>query len=350
MMVYGGRPVRFNAWSLSRAWVSVALAQSANDARPALYRSTLIEMFDDGIRLVSTDGYVLLKAWVADIDADADSEPGIDVLPDDVAICSDRDHRVLGLMKYIQSITKADGSDSPVEVEMGLGTEAANGNQSTLEGMAQSTVFFHLTEQYDERIESPIFEGVFPNWRPLWANHRWQPTSVIGFGANGILRLGRLSALWDKAAIEFELGGTVGVAKIKIIAPDVFVSGLVMPVTTPDRDDDTPVEHDEMADALDDFISDVLRSEVPDGDDTGVNIAVEAQLQRCLEHVVEVGYANVRLLAASMNITDERAAEIIESFVADGYLAEPDESGNHETLLTAADLADTDDYDGEEPL
>lgn len=354
----------FNAWQLSRAWASVALAQGTDDARPALYRSTLIEMFDSGIRLVSTDSYVLLKAWVANEEFEGEPEPPVDELPVDVAICSDRDHRVLALMKYVQGITKQDGADSSISMKMGLG-EATEGRQSTLEGLSQSTVWFHLTEQYDERIESPVFEGVFPNWRPLWAGHRWTPTSLVGFGANGILRLGKLSQLWDKAVIEFELGGSTGVSKINIVAPDVFVSGLVMPVSEPSKPVPPSPEGEvhELAEALDDWISDVLRTEVKSDVDSVTLDASLTQMYRCMEHAIITGYASRAQFTSTFGMDDDRADEILAEFVERQLIAEPDKKGKHALLVDAEQLdhrwelefgggppPEPEDLDGEEPV
>jgi hypothetical protein len=355
--------MRFNAWMLSRAWLSVALAQSDDDSRPALYRSTLIEVFDHGIRLVSTDSFLLLRAWVPSVDSDDvgdENEPGLDVLPDDVAICADRDQRVLALMRYAQTLTKHDGDDTPVVVEMAFGETGDDRPQGTLEGMAQSTVVFRLSDEYDERIETPIFEGVFPNWRPLWGGHKVLPTTFVGFGAHSIAKLGKLSALWNKAAIDFELGGTVGVSRIRIVAPDVFVSGLVMPTSQaevpPSGEVTAEAEAHEFAEALDDFLADVLRTERVDTDtDAAIGDAVAAQYRRAVELAVATGYVSVLLLAATFGVDDDRAAELVEALVDDGVVdASSGAAGKHPTVIGAADyqerFVDSDPGGDEEPI
>lgn len=338
---------RFNAWNLARSWASVALAQGEDDGRPVLYRTTLIESFPTGIRLLSTDTFVLLKAWVPNVDNSDAVEPLIEELPDEAAICRDLDHRVLGLMKYAQKLTKEDGLDTPITMEFAVGAPSEESVRNTLEGLAASTVHFRIVEKYDESIETPIFEGVFPNWRGLWSAHKWLPAAQIGFGANGILRLGNLSKLWDKAVIQFELGGPVGVAKIKIEGPsDVNVTGLVMPTGRPDSESNVP-ESDEVVeegirefeDAFDDWYAELLRTEVKSGTDELINEAVSAQVRRAAEFVVEAGYASVKLISAALDVDEDRATEIIVTLIEDQVITDTaDEADKHTVLMT--DLSD----------
>lgn len=337
---------RFNAWNLARSWASVALAQSEDDGRPVLYRTTLIETFSTGIRLLSTDTFVLLKAWVPNVDHPDSLEPLVEELPDDVAICRDLDHRVLGLMKYVQKITKDDGLDTPVTMEFDVGAPSEEAQRNSLEGLAASTVHFRIVEKYDESIETPIFEGVFPNWRPLWNGHKWAPAGQIGFGANGILRLGNLSKLWDKAVIQFELGGQVGVAKIRIEGPsDVNVTGLVMPTGRPDADtppsdEGVEVEMREFEEAFDDWYAELLRTEAHDDVDELIGDAVSAQIRRAAEFVVEAGYASAKLIAGAMQVEDERAVEIIATLIEDAIIdPEADDAGKHK-IVDGVDLTD----------
>jgi len=350
---------RFNAWNLARSWASVALAQSEDDGRPVLYRTTLIETFETGIRLLSTDTFVLLKAWVPNTDNDDAAEPLIEELPDDVAICRDLDHRVLGLMKYAQQITKADGNDTRTTMEFAVG-EQDGSDHNTLEGLAASTVHFRIVEKYDESIETPIFEGVYPNWRPLWQGHKWAPAATIGFGANGILRLGKLSGLWDKAVIRFELGGSVGVARIHIEGPsDVNVTGLVMPTSNAGEDipqseeADVEGEMSEFSEHLDDWYAELLRTEVTDDNTADVlSDAIDAQVRRAAEFVVDAGYATVKSVAAALDITEDHAETILGQLAEDGVIgedADPD-TGKHDIAPVYKTSADLGDYRQTDPV
>lgn len=350
---------RFNAWNLARSWASVALAQSEDDGRPVLYRTTLIETFETGIRLLSTDTFVLLKAWVPNTDNDDAPEPLIEELPDDVAICRDLDHRVLGLMKYAQQLTKADGNDTRTTMEFAVG-EQDGSDHNTLEGLAASTVHFRIVEKYDESIETPIFEGVFPNWRPLWQGHKWAPASSIGFGANGILRLGKLSGLWDKAVIQFDLGGNVGVARVRIEGPsDVNVTGLVMPTGNSQENvppsDEANIEGEmrEFADAFDDWYTELLRTEVSDADTAeALSAVIDAQVRRAAEFVVDAGYATVQSVAAALDVTEDHAETILGQLAEDGVIGEDADAdtGKHDIAPAYNTVADLGDYRQAEPV
>lgn len=340
--------LRFNAWNLARSWASVALAQSEDDGRPVLYRTTLIEMFETGIRLLSTDTFVLLKAWVPNVNNPTAPEPLIEELPDGVAICRDLDHRVLGLMKYVQKITKDDGIDTRVTMEFAIG-EQEGSEQNSLEGLSASTVHFRIVEKYDESIETPIFEGAFPNWRPLWHGHKWAPASTIGFGAHGILRLGNLSKLWDKATIQFELGGNVGVAKIRIEGPsDVNVTGLVMPTGRPgDEQSGTVPESDEaiiegemreFSEAFDDWYTELLRTEQVDTEDLDqvMSEAFEGQVRRAAQFAIDNGYVTPKGISAAVNVPESAAEVILDALVEDQIVAVPlvgDMSGKYIVIV-----------------
>ena len=323
---------RFNAWDLARSWASVALAQGDDDARPVLYRTTLIEIFEEGIRLVSTDSYLLLKSWIPNSQHPDAPEPLIEEVPMDVAICRDLDHRVLALMKYVQKITKEDGTDTPILMEFGVGESSASEN--TLEGMAASTVHLRIVNTYDESIETPVFEGAFPNWRPLWVSHQWAPASTVGFGAGGILRLGALSKLWDKSVIRFELGGDVGVARIEIEGPSyVNVTGLVMPTGLRGAPESAEVavegEMREFAEAFDDWYTELLKTEDA-GDEDSSQVAAAAfddQVQKAVEFATSAGYFTLSSLAAALG-TSTTAAEAIAELLCDEGVVDPPIAGD----------------------
>lgn len=336
--------MKFNAWQLGRAWNSVALAQGEDKGRPALYRTTLVEMYHEGIRLVSTDSYLLLKAWVPNADWD-DPEPGHDELPVEVAICQDIDRRVTDLMRYAQKISAKDGIDTPIRLTLQLGSMKP-GAQGTLDGMVQSAVAFRLDHEYDEVIEAPVFDGAFPGWRQLWFAHEWKSTGAISFGADGILRLGKLSALWERAEVRFELGGQLGVAKVSIHAPNVNVSGLVMPVRSGRADESSPevtpvppseegISH-EYSEALDSFLADVLATEVADAsDDPVVEAGRRAQVIRAGNAALAEGQMTALLLANSLGIDEPRALDLIGELVAAGIL-DPQPGEGSDPLYTQA--------------
>lgn len=329
--------MQFNAWLFAKAWNSVAFAQSDDKARPALYRTTLIEEYPEGVRLVATDSFILLKAWVPSEGYDKHDEPGKDVEPEAATVCMDRDQRVVQLMKYVQNQTKSDGADTPMVITMALGT-LKGGAQNSLAGMVQQSVTFRFDQEYDERIETPIFDGNFPHWKNLWYAHRGVPTQNVSFGADGFLRVGKLSALWDKASIRFVMGGSLGVCRFYIMAPDVNVQGLAMPVREGKEDprdvqdmvvtEPVPMSeegiHAEYGTALDEFLADVLKDEAPaaaDGDDPVIDAAKKGQLIRAGNVCVAQGGGTAPLIVDTLGCSTERAHELLIELVKAGVLA-----------------------------
>lgn len=223
--------MEFNAHTFAKSWLSVAVAAGDDKERPALHRTTLMEEYDDGVRLVSTDGYLLLRAWVPFLDRPPQiAEPPLDELPNSVAVCADKDGRVKSLMAYTLNQTRDEDN------EVWLSTEIVQDDddvQATLEGLAASRIKMQVLSRYAEAIESPIYEGTFPNWRPLFAGHVWHSTPIVGLSAYTIGKMAKLASLWGKASVEFLLGGKVGVTRINIVntgGDHVNVDGLVMPI------------------------------------------------------------------------------------------------------------------------
>lgn len=335
----------FNAWSLAKAWNSVALAQSTDKDRPTLYRTTLIEQYSDGIRLIATDSFVLLKAWVPDIDNRGAVEPGQDVEPETSMVCMDRDRRIQQLMTYVMKQTADDGQDTRHTMTMVLGTMRPD-TQIQLSGMAQASVSFHFGSEYDERIESPIFDGAFPAWKGLWYAHEPAETAMVTFGANGFLRIGKLSALWDKASIRFVLGGVFGVCKFYVDAPDVNVEGLAMPLRTTDAV--PPSEegiHSTFSEQLERWLEEVAATEAPSAEpnddapaDADIGRAQRAQLIKAARVAVDYQYADEDLLIQQLDVTTVRATELLMELLTAGVLEALDASGKLVAAGNAAEL------------
>jgi|tagenome__1003787_1003787.scaffolds.fasta_scaffold18938646_2 hypothetical protein len=64
---------------LAKAWQATQIAASDDEARPVLHRTALVEVFEDhGLRMVSTDSFVLVRAWVPfDLVATTSSPPSM---------------------------------------------------------------------------------------------------------------------------------------------------------------------------------------------------------------------------------------------------------------------------------
>src|SRR4051812_30904743 len=119
--------------ALGMAWRASQIVASDDKNRPVLYRSALWEGFEGhGLRLVSTDSYVLVRAWVPF--EEGNMEPDLDEVPEYTFVVSDRDRRGLGLLKYIAKLHKKVLDDElvpPVVVEK---HKEFAGDQGVLEG------------------------------------------------------------------------------------------------------------------------------------------------------------------------------------------------------------------------
>lgn len=96
----------FDATLLGKGWLSVAIASSTDKERPVLHRTVYVEHFPEGVRLLATDSYVFLRAWVPELDSENEPEPGLDEVPVSTAIAIDPDGRAVGFMRYALKLAK----------------------------------------------------------------------------------------------------------------------------------------------------------------------------------------------------------------------------------------------------
>ena len=120
---------------IARAWLAAQAAadnSKEKDAilRPAIYRTTYLERFDDGWRFTATDTYWTACAWVGDV-IDPDDEvprhhdaPAAGELPLTSLAVVDHEYRIRDLLGYIVRRTaKLDASkpDTPMLVTIASG-------------------------------------------------------------------------------------------------------------------------------------------------------------------------------------------------------------------------------------
>lgn len=208
-----------NARDLALRWHDVALAVAADDARVAL-TGVLVEYYlGRGVRLVATDTYSLLFAWLPLADADA-PEPGLDEAPDDTLIAADTEGRMLALVRYLIGATKKDEYRT---VTLSARLDAA-GNQASLSPSLERRAL--IVDADVERIFLPEIEAVFPEWRRLYDGFKPAKTGVLAVGPKVMSVLGRLRAVDDGEAAVIEPGGDLRPARLTA----GVVHGIFMPV------------------------------------------------------------------------------------------------------------------------
>lgn len=218
---------------VANAWSPVWCATSDEKERHVLYRTVLLEWFDRrGIRLVCTDSYVLLTAWLGV--TEHEPEPRIDQAPDHTTIVSDVDKRGLGLIRYAAACAARDDDADGTYHRTTLAVGVPSRSRKT-PALAESLEQDVLRITYEgETVELPAVEAVYPTWRALMADAEAQPTGQIALSPHvlGILAKTGREYAWT-------LHGEHGGIRLHSIA-GLPVNGIAMPIR---------LDHDEIEEA-----------------------------------------------------------------------------------------------------
>lgn len=225
--------MQFDAPTFARAWLAVSQATGGNDDIAALARTVAIEEFTHGVRLVATDRFVLLTAWVPNLESTWDGEPGNDEAPDRTVIVQDLDGLGGKLLRHALTIIKRTDPNGVqpdgflklvVRWDERLPTDRAG--DATLEGLELVYTVFELPDV--ERVWLPVIVTAYPEWRTLVLEHQPEETKAVAFWPE---RLGRLAkvASWTYGALTWTFGGQQRAALIDWPESDPHVTGIVMP-------------------------------------------------------------------------------------------------------------------------
>lgn len=224
--------MRFDAPTFARAWRSVAQASSTDKDLVTLDRTVAIEDFPAGVRLVATDRYCLLTAWVPDLDATHRDEPGLDEVPDRVVIAKDSDSRGRGLLDYVLTLTRRDELDDHPEgtleiqvmfdVRLPPGTDIDQG----FEGLDPKFTVMSVPDV--ERVYLPVVEAAYPDWRPLLLDHQPEETKIVALNPEIVARVATVRR-WSAGPLVWLFGGAERVARVDFPDSWPHITGLVMP-------------------------------------------------------------------------------------------------------------------------
>lgn len=231
--------MRFDGVELAHGWLAVAAAAGTDKKIPALYRTVVIEHYDSedaaGMLLYATDRFVLLKAWIPEVDGCA--PPTLDTWPDRVIVASDTDKRANSLLGYVLSLASREGDDyvhGQVEVRVDFDQRLPAGSdpQASLDGMAPTYVVLSVPDV--ERVYLEVVEAQAPDWRSLVFDHVSEYTDHLTLGAEIVERLAKVRR-HASGRLSWAFGGADRPALVEFTDSDPHVSGVVMPI----RDDGT---------------------------------------------------------------------------------------------------------------
>lgn len=231
----------FDAARLAAGWLSVAAVSGDDKDAPALHKSVHLEAFATGVRLVATDGIVLLRSWVPTLDADGTpsaAEPTLDEAPTASAVARDPHGRGKGFLAHLYQLCADDDAEGiEVTVELGVPDDDTD---DTLAGFAATCVTIEHPDH--ERLKLPTYEGAYPNWRKVWSNLTAKRTDAIALNPDILARVAK-AAKWNPGPLLWWFGGSDKPARIAYDQSPVALTGVVMPIRW-DFDLDQPRDTD----------------------------------------------------------------------------------------------------------
>jgi hypothetical protein len=244
--------MRFDGPTLAHAWLAVFAAASTNkNGHAQLFKTIAIEEHTTGVRLVATDTYMLLTAWVPDLDHHYGKGPEFEELPERVIVASDADARGKGLMGYVCSLANRinENDYAPGQVSVSLDFDVRlpagrAGSQETLEGMEPTYVVLDVPDV--EKVYLEIVPTTYPQWRPVVGEHHADLTASIALNPEIVERL---AAVRKHAAgsLCWSYGGKEKAALVEFAESDPFVHGAVMPPRDPDAESRKAAVIDELS-------------------------------------------------------------------------------------------------------
>ncbi len=197
--------------------------------------TTLVELFEDGARLIACDGYILLAGW-APLDPDGPPAPGIDESPELSVVAIDAHGRGKGLMGHLRKLVAA-SEESGVHVTATLSVGAPPldpAHTLPLDGMDQRALI--IEHPGHEELALPLFEGDYPRWQEILATHEAMAVEAITLNPEIIGRLSKLGRIFPGEFLHWRFGGPGGAALVEI-GP---IFGAAMPVRNTDDEGGQP--------------------------------------------------------------------------------------------------------------
>lgn len=324
--------MRFDGPSLAHAWLAVAQASGQDKNIPTLYRAVAIEEYVAGVRLVATDRWVLLTAWVPDLDSYYGSGgPMLDEAPDRVVVAADPDGRGRSLLGYVCSLANRIAEDDyvPGQLEISIDFDVrlpvGAGQDATLEGLEPTYTVLNVPDT--EKVHLPVVEATYPEWRSIIMGFTAERTSELGLNPEVLERLAKVRK-HAAGPLVWRFGGADHAALIEYRESDPHVSGVVMPtklhVEGADPDEQ-PVAEDE---------SNVVNLRTT----TDLPASDAALLRQAAELIIMTQFGSASMLTRKLKIGQPKAAKLMVLLEERGIVGPDEGSGRAREVLVPADL------------